>query len=292
MRFTKRIAFVTAGVVCSAVFLAVTMTATATPPSSEAAYKADTVSKEAAYKAATDTDPVPPLTPDQQKALDQKRQAAADLLSATATATTVRTGTAAVSASSGPGAMTSSGSAALAQDQNPQKTSYWCGPAAVNEALGQMGQWFTQAQLASELGTTTDGTGWLNGSYGPVPRVLNNHQSRNNYIGTPVPASPSSSDIEYYKLGLVTNIGIVRAPLIGDAYEVTGGPHLQGHPNSTIFHWFDIYGYTNGGASTMYEDSVHGVSPSIIPWAPNVPAYTTMSSSTIAQIVGGRGYVW
>lgn len=77
--------------------------------------------------------------------------------------------------------------------------------------------------------------------------------------------------------------------LVGDAYEVPGGPHLVGHPNITIYHWFDIRGYTSSGANTEYEDSVHGSSTS---WAGGVPAYSTLSSTTIAKIVGGRGYVW
>jgi hypothetical protein len=291
MHFSKRTVLAATAALCSVFLYAGAISASAAPNGGVDSNKSAKADKVAAYKAATDTDPVAPLTPDEQKALDVKRQAAADLLSGTASNPTVSPSATAANASSGAAAMMSGG-AALAQDQNPQKTSYWCGPASVNEALGQMGHWFTQAQLASELGTTTSGTGWLNGSSGPVPRVMNSHQSRNNYVGTPVPGSPSSSDLEYYKLGLMTDIGILHAPLIGDAYEVTGGPHLQGHPNSNIFHWFDIYGYSNGGTYTMYEDSVHGVFPSIISWAPNVPAYTTVSSSTIVQIVGGRGYVW
>jgi len=289
MHFSKRTVLAATAVLSSALLYAGAISASAAPNRGVDPGKPANGDKTAAYKAATDPDPVPSLTPDEKKALDQKRQAAAQLLSGATSATTVSPNATAASASSSVAAATS-GSSALTQDQNPQKTSYWCGPASVNEALGQMGKWFTQAQLASELGTTTSGTGWLNGSSGPVPRVMNSHQSRNNYVGTPVPGSPSSSDIDYYKLGLVTNIGLIGAPLIGDAYEVPGGLHLVGHPNSTIFHWFDIYGYANGGNSTMYEDSVHGAPG--ISWAGNVPAYSTLPSSTIAQIVGGRGYVW
>ncbi len=289
MHFSKRTVLAATAAFCSVFLFAGAISAGAAPTGGGDPSKPAKVDKIAAYKAATDPNPVSPLTPDEQRTLDQKRQAATDLLAGSASATIVSPSATAASAGSSTAAATS-GSSALTPDQNPQKTPYWCGPASVNEALGQMGRWFTQAQLASELGTTTNGTGWLNGSSGPVPRVMNSHQSRNNYIGTPVPGSPSSSDIEYYKLGLVTDIGIVRAPLIGDAYEVPGGPHLVGHPNSTIFHWFDIYGYTNGGAYTMYEDSVHDAPG--IGWAGNVPAYSTLPSSTIAQIVGGRGYVW
>jgi hypothetical protein len=99
--------------------------------------------------------------------------------------------------------------------------------------------------------------------------------------------------VSNFKANLVYNISTVGAPLIGDAYEVAGGAyHLVGHPdNRTIFHWFDIRGYTNSGAYTMYEDSVHGADD-VIGWAGGVPAYSTLSSTAIVAIVGGRGYVW
>ncbi len=286
MRFTKRIAFVIAGIICAALFLAMTMTATATPPSNEAA-----------YKAATDTDPHLPLSSDQQKMLTQKKKAVANAPSGKASIASADASSTATSSPAVGVAAAATTSDALSADQNPQKTSWWCGPASVNEALGQMGVWLTQAQLAEELGTTTAGTGWSGGPTRtgfPVPDVMNAHQTRNYYIPNAVSYSPSSAEVNSYKAYLVYDISSVRAPLIGDAYEVPGGTyHLAGHPQyASIYHWFDIRGYTNDGAYTMYEDSVSGVSPSIIPWAPNVPAYTTMSSTAIVTILGGRGYVW
>jgi hypothetical protein len=153
-----------------------------------------------------------------------------------------------------------------------------------------------QALLASLLGTTTSGTAWSTGNGYPVPNVLNSYQSINDYVPEAMPASPGSSDISGYESDLMFDISGVGAPVIGDAWEVPNHPHLVGHPlGDQIFHWFDVRGYTNGGANTMYEDSVHGftdVSSSGIPWAAGVPAYSTMPSSTIAGILGGRGYVW
>jgi hypothetical protein len=68
---------------------------------------------------------------------------------------------------------------------------------------------------------------------------------------------------------------------------------LIGHPgNRTIFHWFAIRGYFDWGNDTHYADPVAGVPTSIISWAGPVPRYSTMSSNTIAVIMGGRGYVW
>lgn len=36
--------------------------------------------------------------------------------------------------------------------------------------------------------------------------------------------------------------------------------------------------------------AVHGATS--ISWSSGVPAYSTISSATVATIVGGRGYVW
>jgi hypothetical protein len=255
---------------------------------------AATITSDGAYKAATDTDPVPPLTPDQQKTLDQKQRAAVALMTGNASGSSSTASSNAAAGIVRPSAVIGGPpyAYALTQDQNPQKNDHYCGPATVNEALGQMGKWFTQVQLAGELGTTDAGTGWGNAYSGPVPRVMNLHQTRNSYYGNPLPNSPSNSDVIDFQAALVNNIWAKRAPLIGDAYEVPGGPHLAGHPDRLIFHWFDIYGYSGNGNYTMYEDSVHGVPSSVISWAPNVPAYSTMLSRTIVQILGGRGYVW
>ncbi len=76
-------------------------------------------------------------------------------------------------------------------------------------------------------------------------------------------------------------------PLIGDAWETPTSDHLWGHPTDrTIFHWFTIFGYSDYGNETDYMDSATTI------WG-NVEAYNwSFSSSTLMDIVGGRGYVW
>jgi hypothetical protein len=70
---------------------------------------------------------------------------------------------------------------------------------------------------------------------------------------------------------------------------VAGGPHLVGNPeDQTIYHWIDIRGYQDLGAVTDYEDSVHDASS--IGW--DVPAYSSLASTTMADILGARGYDW
>ncbi len=180
----------------------------------------------------------------------------------------------------------------LRPTQQAQLTSYFCGPATVSEMLAQMGKAVSQRRAARELGTNSGGTGWSDSAGYPVPDVLNLNQQRNNYVAVGLPWSPTTSQITTYEIDLVTDINHDGGvPLAGDAYEVPGGPHLVGHPvNQAIFHWFDIRGYKKSGATTDYEDSVHGASS--IGWAATVPAYSSLPSATIVNIIGARGYDW
>ncbi|GAC1379080.1 MAG: hypothetical protein NVSMB48_01820 [Marmoricola sp.] len=121
--------------------------------------------------------------------------------------------------------------------------------------------------------------------------VLNAYYGYQGYFSAvDVAYTPTSGEISTYELNLRNDIE-GHIPIAGDAYEVPNGPHLVGHPvGATIFHYFEIRGYSNTGGSTAYEDSVHGATS--ISWSSGVPAYSTLSSSTIVNIVGGRGYVW
>ncbi len=246
------------------------------------------------WKTAHDTDPHLPLTR-QQLAMTAQKRSAESPLAVVGFGTPMSPGPfSTCGAACGGGGGGYPGSWHLAANQTPQATSYYCGPASVHEALGAVGVSLSQSAAAAALNTTTAGTAWSGGGTSPsgypVPDVLNAHQNKNYYVPQYV-ASPTSSAINAYKGDLEFDIYAIGAPLVGDAWEVPGGPHLVGHPpNQQIFHWFEIRGYQNSGASTMYEDSVHGASS--IGWSPNVPAYSSLSSSTIVTIISGRGYVW
>ena len=180
----------------------------------------------------------------------------------------------------------------LAGTQQPQVLGYFCGPATVAEMLAQVGVRMSQNTAAHQLGTNPSGTNWSDASGYPVPRVLNQNQKRNAYVAVALPWAPTAKQISTYEIDLVADINDNGgAPLAGNAYEVAGGPHLVGNPvNQTIMHWFDIRGYHNYGAITDYEDSVHGATS--IGWGLSVPAYSSMPSAAIADIVGARGYAW
>jgi hypothetical protein len=244
---------------------------------------------DSAWKATHDTDPHLPLTPEQVEMTAEKRAAepqGGDVTLAPSLDPSV------VCASCSGGGYPSS--AHLAANQTSQATGYYCGPASVHEALGTIGISLSQAAAATKLHTTTGGTAWSGGGTSPsgypVPDVLNGNQGRNYYVPQPVPNATSNA-ISTFKGDLKMDVYAIRAPLVGDAWEVPGGPHLVGHPtNREIFHWFEIRGYQNSGGSTMYEDSVHGAGS--ISWSGGVPAYSTLASGTIVTIISGRGYVW
>lgn len=244
---------------------------------------------DAAWKATHDTDPHLPLTAEQVEMTAEKRAAEPEGGGAVPAASFSLD---AVCGTCGGGSYPSS--AHLSANQAAQATSYYCGPASVHEALGAVGISLSQAAAATRLHTTIDGTAWSGGGTSPsgypVPDVLNGSQGRNYYVPQAVPHATSDA-ISTFKGDLKMDVYAVRAPLVGDAWEVPGGPHLVGHPtNREIFHWFEIRGYQNSGGSTMYEDSVHGASS--ISWSGSAPAYSTMASGTIVTIISGRGYVW
>ncbi len=245
-----------------------------------------------AWKASHDTDPHLALTPEQLEMTAEKR--AAEVAPTTPFFAPGIVPSAECGDSCG-GTGDYPPSASLAANQTPQATSYYCGPAAVHEALDALGVSLSQSAAAAALHTTTGGTAWSGGGTSPsgypVPDVLNRYENRVYYVPQPV-SSPTSKAISTYENDLEMDIAALRAPLVGDAWETQySSYHLVGHPTDrTIFHWFEIRGYQNSGASTMYEDSVHGA-PSI-GWSPSVPAYSTLSSTAIVSIVSGRGYVW
>jgi hypothetical protein len=242
------------------------------------------------WKAAHDTDPHLPLTTQQLTTAAAKR--AVEPQTDSSMLAPVAAPWSECGSCGGGGSYPSS--ASLVANQTPQATSYYCGPAAVHEALDALGVSLSQSAAATALHTTTGGTAWSGGGTSPsgypVPDVLNRYQSRNPYVPQPV-SSATSSAISTYERDLEMDIYGLRVPLIGDAWETPTGYHLVGHPtNQQIFHWFEIRGYYGSGDHTLYEDSVHGATS--ISWSGSVPAYSNLPSSQIVSIISGRGYVW
>ncbi|MCX4509747.1 C39 family peptidase [Streptomyces sp. NBC_01619] len=183
-----------------------------------------------------------------------------------------------------------------------QRTSYWCGPAALvitQSAHDEVGG-RSQQSAADLLETDSSGTAW----YGvgidvpdptgyPVVDALNYRLPGANYVPRSLPYSPTSDDVADFREHIMHDTDYDYA-IAGNAWEVPGGPHLVGHPNIEIFHWVAIDGYNSDtdAGQVRYLDPVGGVSTSVISWAGGVPKSARISSHTITTIMGGRGYVW
>jgi hypothetical protein len=194
-----------------------------------------------------------------------------------------------------------SGSSALAHDsvgynagywwlnglnQQGQINGYYCGPASVSESSYTEGVGISQSTAGSWMGTTTNGT-----DTGAETNGMNH------FVGVPVygwnfygwvnvPYTPSSSDATTFWNNLEYDISAnVGSTLVGDAYEVVNGPHLVGHPNENIFHYFEIGGWSTNVSQVYYADSATTV------WS-TVPAYSWFDQWTMVVILGGRGYIW
>jgi hypothetical protein len=285
-----RIATLIAGAALLGASLGAGPAAAATAPAPDGGATAgDSLAAVAAYKASHDTDPHVPLSAAAQRALAQRIEAARQHLAGRRAE--------ALAAGVSPEATANT----LTGTQQAQQTYYWCGPAATAGALAVRNVSVSQSTAASLLGATVNGTDW-SGSDGNIPAAYQTghpvadvlsyelHGQGATYYPVGLPDSPSSSNVSTFQANLVTDIDN-GWDLVGNAWEVPGGPHLVGHPsNQEIFHYFTMRGYTSSGANTQYQDSVHGASS--ISWSSGVPAYSTLSSTTITVINGGRGYIW
>ena len=188
---------------------------------------------------------------------------------------------------------------AMTGRQQDQATSYYCGPAAVSEALAHLGISASQSTVAAQLRTTTAGTAWsgVNANVStaktgyPVPDVLNYHLRNRSLRYYPVGhGTATSTVIANFKTRVVADIA-ANDPVFGDAYETgSSAYHLKGHPTDRpIYHWYTMYGYSSSGASISYEDSAHS---SHVSWGSGVPEYSTYPATWLATINAGRGYVW
>ncbi len=193
--------------------------------------------------------------------------------------------------------------------QESQINRYYCGPAAVEEALialhatrGPRGENLLAAPfpatgqhiLAGPDYLATDlniGTNWWSGV---VPHTLNAWQGSHYYVAINGPDMGGYFSLNTYIRDLMLDVAAGRPILGGVRMDPTPSePHLIGFPtNQRHYHWISIMGYSRNGDETIYADSVHG-DTQFWWWAENVPAYGTVSTETVMYpLLGTYGYVW
>ena len=119
-----------------------------------------------------------------------------------------------------------------------QRTSYWCGPTATDMALSARMSPPGQAALASQLGTTTNGTDWI----GQVTGVLNSNLGVGWYVTREMPNDPPTQeqhDLFWRDLTRAIDNGF---PIVANIVAPPSN-HPPGYPNTTIYHDFAVIGY-------------------------------------------------
>ncbi len=168
----------------------------------------------------------------------------------------------------------------------------WCGPATMAMIVkyrghGYPGSLTTQQQAAANaLGTNNSGT-----DYGAMQPALNSRIGQFFYVNTPLPGSPSSSDINVYEAELVNDVNIGTGwPLAANEYALPAYWLVNQHQNPSptnpyniIMHWIVADGYGGSGAETHYDDPG---------WGNTSVAYYKEQSPYFVTALGGRGYVF
>jgi len=132
-------------------------------------------------------------------------------------------------------------------DYQVQETGYWCGPAATRIALSARGVNVSQADMAAQLGTTTNGTDWI----GQVTGVLSNHVGW--YETKEMPNDPPTQaqrDLLWNDIVLDINNGYaIVANIVAPASN-----HPPGYPDYTIYHYFTVIGYDDSNMTVYIAD--------------------------------------
>ncbi|OWV04574.1 hypothetical protein B5D80_19970 [Micromonospora wenchangensis] len=161
----------------------------------------------------------------------------------------------------------------LRYDYQAQITYYYCGPAAVRNALSAAGIERGQDDLAAQLGTTEMGTN----SAEDTTRVLNAVVKGDPYRTRMFAGTPSDAQIERLRadvVAAVTDQRAVVANVAGDATDLDGGWHS--FPGG---HYVAAVGYRDNGRTVRIADSAD----------PSLPAYW-VSVTTLANWIATRGY--
>ncbi|WP_229404345.1 C39 family peptidase [Micromonospora sp. NBRC 110038] len=162
----------------------------------------------------------------------------------------------------------------LDYDYEAQTTYYYCGPAAVRNALSATGVDGTQDDLAARLGTTEMGT---NSAY-DTTRVLNEMVKGEPYRTRLIPGGAATpAETERLRADVVKAVSAGRGVVVniaGDATDVDGGWHS--FPGG---HYIAVVGYRDSGRTVRIADSAD----------PAVPAYW-ISTAALAHWAATRGY--
>jgi hypothetical protein len=167
---------------------------------------------------------------------------------------------------------------------------YMCGPSAARMALStRIANLPTQQQLASYMGTTTNGTDYV----GLVRGALD-HYFGTTYDETDLPTDPpSAAQQAALKKQLVTSIDAGY----GLVANVVSGWRPPGYPSGTIYHYIALVGYDAGGDKVLVADPAatgcgDGNCGSPSSGFYNVPKSYWIATSDLGVWITPKGYTW
>jgi hypothetical protein len=167
----------------------------------------------------------------------------------------------------------------------------WCGPATISEMSattpGPSPVGLSQSTIASYMGVAAHGNGT---DYNQMVNGLNHYVGNpdfgfNYYAYVWMDYTPTASQRSIFLSDLKVDVS-QGSPIAANSWEEAGYAHLTGHPvNETIFHWFEMGGWSTNSSKVWYADTATTV------WS-SVPAYSWYDLYTMGTILGGRGYAW
>lgn len=125
----------------------------------------------------------------------------------------------------------------LPHEYQAQETGYWCGPAATRIALTCRGVYRSQATLASQLGTTVNGTDYIGQVTGVLDSYVGWYETKN------IPNDPptqAQKDLLWRDITFNVDRGYA---LVANIVAPPGNQPPGYPPNQTIYHYFTVIGY-------------------------------------------------
>lgn len=154
-----------------------------------------------------------------------------------------------------------------------QQNSYYCGPAFVRMVLGATGKIYEQDYIASQIGTTTAGTGFGGTLLNAMNRLCGSGFSFNLVWG--------ESDLAN-KARIAIYCG---NPVLVDTCE-TNNFRIAGHePWGIEYHYAVINGYRNSGNTLVYTDPAYGMYK-------GTNLQCDYQASLLAELCSNLGYIW
>ena len=160
-----------------------------------------------------------------------------------------------------------------------QINDYYCGPASASMIVTSLGRPRTQQQMASLLGTTTNGTNAGNGVANALNAVMKGSRYKFNWVWH------TYNEIDKFKDN-VTHAISYGNPVMVNTLESPGDSYLAGHNmGTTLYHYGIVGDYFDNGNSVTYVDPGYGRYPGF-------KMNQRVSIRNMSYAVGGRGYAW